>query len=112
MGRAILLLYRSARQPAMAEAGAQAGGADAAAEWEALAREDDNEAEETPVVDSPSISGDWLTDADGSPRATDTDWASEARHDAQDADAADQGRSWCWSRPGGRSWAAARPIRQ
>jgi predicted Zn finger-like uncharacterized protein len=79
---------------AMAEAGAPAAGADAAAEWEALAREDDNEAEETPVVDSPSISGDWPTDADGSAPATDTDWTSAARHDAQDADAADQGRSW------------------
>jgi predicted Zn finger-like uncharacterized protein len=78
--------------PAMAEAGAPA--ADAAAEWEALAREDDSQAEETPVVDSPSISGGWPADVDGSPRATDTDWTSAARHDAQAADAADQGRSF------------------
>src|SRR4030088_2234280 len=42
--------------PAMASAGAEAGDTDAAAEWDALAREDDGR--ETPVVDSPSISGD------------------------------------------------------
>jgi predicted Zn finger-like uncharacterized protein len=85
----------AAPAPAMAEAGAQAAGADAAAEWEALAREDGSQAEEIPVVDSPSISGDWPTDADGSPQAADTDWRSAAHHDAQDADAADrQGRSW------------------
>src|SRR3979411_484361 len=40
--------------PAMAEAG-QTSAADAAAEWDALAGED----EETPVVDSHSISADW-----------------------------------------------------
>jgi predicted Zn finger-like uncharacterized protein len=61
--------------PAMAEAGAQDAGADAAAEWEALARED--EAQETPVVDSPPIAG------DGS--STDIDWPSVAQHDALDA---------------------------
>jgi predicted Zn finger-like uncharacterized protein len=65
---------------AMAEAGAQADGADAAAEWEALARED-SEADETPVVDSPSISGDWPADANGS---SGTDWPTAARHDLQD----------------------------
>ena len=51
----------AARAPSMAAAGAQAGAAgDAAAEWEALAREDDGQ--ETPMVDSPSISGDWPAD--------------------------------------------------
>jgi predicted Zn finger-like uncharacterized protein len=63
--------------PAMAQAGAQDDGADAAAEWEALAREDDGEAQETPIVDSPSISG----DGDGS----ETDWPSVAQDDALDA---------------------------
>src|SRR5216684_4466257 len=44
--------------PAMAAAGQAPGHADAAAEWEALAREDAPE-QQTPVVDSPSISADW-----------------------------------------------------
>jgi predicted Zn finger-like uncharacterized protein len=81
---------------AMAAAGEQAGGADdAAAEWDALAREDGSEAQDTPVVDSPSISGDWPVDDDGSSRATETDWPSIARHDAQDGEAGHrQGRSW------------------
>jgi predicted Zn finger-like uncharacterized protein len=61
--------------PAMAEAGAQDAGADAAAEWEAMARED--EAQETPIIDSPSISG------DGS--SSEIDWPSDAQHDALDA---------------------------
>ena len=47
----------NAKVPAMAEAGAAS--ADAAAEWEALAREGGSEEQETPVVDSPSISADW-----------------------------------------------------
>src|ERR1700710_2852106 len=42
-----------APEPAMAEASAGSANDDALAEWEALAREDD-----TPVVDSPSISAD------------------------------------------------------
>ena len=43
--------------PAMAAASQQAGGDDAAAEWDALAREQDAAEAEPPVVDSPSISG-------------------------------------------------------
>lgn len=70
----------SALAPAMAAAGQQAGGTDAAAEWDALAREDDDEAQDTPVVDSPSISGDWPAEGAGS------DWPSAARNDALDAD--------------------------
>jgi predicted Zn finger-like uncharacterized protein len=72
---------------AMAEAGAQSATADAAAEWEALAREGDSEEHETPVVDSPSISGDWPAPADGktSALAEGTDWPSVARNDMQDA---------------------------
>jgi predicted Zn finger-like uncharacterized protein len=60
--------------PAMAEAAAQ--GDDGLAEWEALAREDDNEAQEIPVVDSPSISGDLPGNGD---------WPSVAQDDALDA---------------------------
>ena len=71
--------------PAMAEAGA---GADAAAEWEALAREDSGEEQETPVVDSPSISADWPASADGSNGDGDVDWQSAARDDADDLEAA------------------------
>ena len=36
---------------------------DAAAEWEALAREE--EAQDAPVVDSPSISADWPAEGEG-----------------------------------------------
>src|SRR5260370_18931764 len=81
--------------PAMAAAGAQAGGSDAAAEWDALAREDDSQA--TPVVDSPSISGDWPAGPDGedAPQASEDDWLSIARHDVQDAEVAHPRRpSW------------------
>ena len=61
--------------PAMAEAGAQ-DAEDAAAEWEAMAREDDSEAQEIPVVDSPPISGDLPGNGD---------WPSVAQDDALDA---------------------------
>src|SRR5471032_1574303 len=53
--------------PAMAEAQEAAGAdraPDAAAEWQALARQQDGQDQETPVVDSPSISGDWPASAD------------------------------------------------
>jgi predicted Zn finger-like uncharacterized protein len=67
----------AALAPAMAEAGGPSGALDAAAEWDALAREE--ESPETPVVDSPSISGDWQAADSG-----ETDWPSIARHDAAD----------------------------
>jgi predicted Zn finger-like uncharacterized protein len=66
--------------PAMAAASKQAGGTDAAADWDALAREDDSKEQDTPVVDSPSISGDWPAEVGQS------DWPSVARRDAHDAD--------------------------
>src|SRR5882757_7516191 len=74
--------------PAMAAAGAQTAETDAAAEWDALAREDDSEAQGTPVVDSPSISGDWPADAE----APGQDWPSQARDD--DAEAGPQRLLW------------------
>ena len=46
----------AAAMPAMAESSPSAGN-DAAAEWEAMAGEE--EAQDAPVVDSPSISADW-----------------------------------------------------
>ena len=78
-----------ASMPAMAEAGGQTSAADAAAEWEALAREDDSQEQGIPVVDSPSISGDWPASADGqrSPQSSETDWPSIA-HDGPDAESA------------------------
>jgi hypothetical protein len=80
----------------MAAAREQSAGTDPAAEWEALAREDDSQEAETPVVDSPSISGDWPASADGegSPRTTENDWPSLARHEVQDTEAARQHMSW------------------
>jgi predicted Zn finger-like uncharacterized protein len=67
---------------AMAVAG-QPADDDAAAEWEAMAREESTEAEDAPVVDSPSISGDWPADDETSPEA-DSDWASTAQGDGDD----------------------------
>jgi predicted Zn finger-like uncharacterized protein len=69
-----------APQPAMAEAGQSSAEADAAAEWEAMAQQDEPEA--PPVVDSPSISADWPAEDEGSKDA-DTDWPSVAREDAE-----------------------------
>jgi hypothetical protein len=66
----------------MAAAGQQGRNNDAAAEWEAMAREDDSWEAEPPVVDSPSISGDWQTDED--PHQVESDWPSVARYDGQD----------------------------
>jgi predicted Zn finger-like uncharacterized protein len=70
--------------PAMAEAG-QAGGnaeADAASEWEALARAEETQNQDTPVVDSPSISADWPADGEGA-RGGEADWPSIAQADAE-----------------------------
>jgi hypothetical protein len=79
---------------AMAASGQGAGGADdAAAEWEALAREE-NDGSDTPVVDSPSISGGWPVDGEGSDQSSETDWASMARGEMDDAGTARRGWSW------------------
>jgi predicted Zn finger-like uncharacterized protein len=71
----------AAAVPAMAEASQSASEADVAAEWEALARQD--EGEQPPVVDSPSISADWPAEGEGI-RAGDTDWPQVARQDVED----------------------------
>jgi predicted Zn finger-like uncharacterized protein len=73
----------AAAVPAMAQS-SQSAGNDAAAEWEALAREE--EARETPVVDSPSISAELPAERENSPQDDDGDWPSVARQDAQDED--------------------------
>ena len=75
----------AAQVPAMANAENQ----DAAAEWDALAREDSGQ-EETPVVDSPSISGDWPDEEDAS-EAGKGDWASMAQDDESNEDDEDDG---------------------
>lgn len=83
----------NAKVPAMAEASASASSADAAAEWDALAREGGSEEQQTPVVDSPSISADWP--ANGETPAPATDWPSIARNDMHDVRAArPQRQSW------------------
>jgi predicted Zn finger-like uncharacterized protein len=75
---------------AMASASQTSGEADAAAEWEAMAQEDDSQ--DAPVVDSPSISADW-PDGEGSPQDADSDWASMAQDDAEDGGGGRRG-SW------------------
>jgi predicted Zn finger-like uncharacterized protein len=76
---------------AMASASQTSGDTDAAAEWDAMAREDDSQ--EAPVVDSPSISADW-PDGDGSPPGADSDWPSVAQDDPEDDGAGRQRGSW------------------
>jgi predicted Zn finger-like uncharacterized protein len=73
----------AAAMPAMAESNSSAGN-DAAAEWEAMAGEEE-EGQEAPVVDSPSISTDWP--AEGGERSSqggDSNWPSVARQEAED----------------------------
>jgi predicted Zn finger-like uncharacterized protein len=75
-------------QAAMAEATA---GADAAAEWEAMARRDAGG--EAPVVASPPIAGDWVEGNSEVSQAGD-DWQAAARDDALDAEIGRQRRGW------------------
>jgi predicted Zn finger-like uncharacterized protein len=84
----------AAPAPAMAAAGRQPGNADAAAEWEALARHDDSDAQDAPLVDSPSISADWPLDGDRAPEPTEAGWPSIAGYDMQDAGMARPRQSW------------------
>src|SRR5258705_10038327 len=79
---------------AMAEAGHQAANADAAAEWDALGRQGDSGTQQTPVVDSPSISADWPADGEGASRPVGRDWPSIARHDREGGGAARQHQAW------------------
>jgi predicted Zn finger-like uncharacterized protein len=67
--------------PAMAQSAPSAAD-DPAAEWEALAREE--EGQDAPVVDSPSISAGWPAEGEGSQPGGDSDWRSAARQDAED----------------------------
>lgn len=93
----------AARAPSMAAASAQAGDPDAATGWDALAREDGSQ--ETPEVDSPSISGDWPADGESS------DWPSIARNDMHDTEIGrPQSRSWLPLRSRARSRAPSKPF--
>jgi predicted Zn finger-like uncharacterized protein len=76
---------------AMVSASQASSEPDAAAEWEAMAAEDDSQ--EAPVVDSPSISADW-PDGDGSPSSADSDWLSGAQDEAEDSGAMRRNASW------------------
>ena len=93
--------------PTMAAASQQAAGSDATAEWEALGREDDGQ--DTPVVDSPSISGDWPPDSEGSP-AIESDWPAVARRDAQDVEFGRPRRGSWFPRRSALRRASSRPL--
>ena len=69
----------AALAPAMAASGHGEIDQDAAAEWDALAREGDP-GRETPNVDSPSIAGDW-SEGQYSMTKTEHDWSSITRDD-------------------------------
>jgi predicted Zn finger-like uncharacterized protein len=64
---------------ALAAAGQPSGADDAAAEWDALAREDGADTD-PPMVESPSISGEW---PDEGPESS---WPVAARHHANDSE--------------------------
>jgi predicted Zn finger-like uncharacterized protein len=68
--------------PAMAEVSREAAQQDAATEWEALAREEDGEAQDH--VDSPSIAGDWRDSGEDSAATSEDDWSSIARSELSD----------------------------
>jgi hypothetical protein len=63
----------------------QAAENDAAAEWDALAREESgqDDGHDAPVVDSPSISADWPAEGEGGSHSGDSDWPTIARLDAE-----------------------------
>jgi predicted Zn finger-like uncharacterized protein len=67
-----------APQAAMAEASQPDANADTAAQWDTLARAETDQ--EPPVVDSPSIAGDWSTAANEN---EEDDWESKASQDVQ-----------------------------
>src|ERR1700744_124866 len=76
-----------AAAPVMAEAGAGEG---SAAAWGA--ERGDHQQQDIPVVESPSISGDWPAAADAS--STGSDWPSEAKDAAGAAEASSRPPSW------------------
>jgi predicted Zn finger-like uncharacterized protein len=99
------------RAPAMTEASRGPDERDAAADWDALARDEHGEGDEAPRVDSPSIAGDWPSSAGGSAAASSANWSSFAHNDLHDTPATRQQRpSWLRrvlgskTQPAARSW--------
>jgi predicted Zn finger-like uncharacterized protein len=83
--------------PVMAEASDRATAQASAAPWDARAEGSDNQGQEIPVVESPSISSDWpaAADAGGAPLTAAPEWPLVARDDPADAVAARPRRaSW------------------
>ena len=80
--------------PAMAVAGQAGGGADPAAEWEALARDEASE-RHAPVIDSPSISADLPVE--NSAGAVEADRSSHPEEDPSEA--VRPKRGWRWPKP-------------
>ncbi len=72
----------------MAAADGPAENGDAAAEWDAMARADESLEQDTPVVDSPSISADGSSDGDGLPLADEDSGPSMTRQAAKSKKAA------------------------
>jgi predicted Zn finger-like uncharacterized protein len=75
--------------PAMAGANRASAEQDAAAEWDALAREEADQEGAAPHVDSPSIANDWQDSAEGRSAA---DWPAAAESDFHGPDSARSGR--------------------
>jgi predicted Zn finger-like uncharacterized protein len=90
----------AAAVPAMAEAGEQAGAMDGPAQSDTHARQEHDqehdEGQQAPIVESPSISGDWPAPADGAgpPQMSQTDWPQVARDDVHDVEPPPQRGSW------------------
>jgi predicted Zn finger-like uncharacterized protein len=96
--------------PAMAEF--HASYADVAAKWDAPAREGGGDEEETPVVDSPSISADWPASAAGETpaQAEATGWPQVARNDMHEVRAARPQRQSSWFRKPSHQGAPGKPL--
>lgn len=104
------VIEAAAPEPAMAEASPPPQD-DAAAEWDAMAREAD---EETPVVDSPSIAGDFPTDRASSSHIDEADWQTMAHREAEDLDGDGGRRPWFhapWNRSAPRRARGASSFR-
>lgn len=104
------VIEAAAPEPAMAEASSPPQD-DAAAEWEAMARE---AGEETPVVDSPSIAGDFGPDRASSSHIDEADWQTMAESEAEDFDEDSGRRPWFrapWNRSAPRRARGASSFR-
>jgi len=77
-----------AAAPAMAEASQSGRNSDPAAEWDAMAREESGE--QTPVVDSPPIAGDWQDDGS----SQDADWTAMAADDETQSEGERRHTGW------------------